>query len=1616
MTLSPNIILGNDYVTAYFADQIWPKTLKDHRKRWDEAAKLGDPTPRSRLGELSKIYFNVKPDAASGDSDAQRALCAHVASALGYPVYWQSPTEPQPATVAMVRGDDTYDVPGIAVIPEEDEPPVILVVESTEFTTDPSFLITSDAKPARLPNRYGDLEKTVSDIDDIPSLINFVFAMERPPRWILVVGGGAMALVDHKPWLDGKWLGANIDDVLSNNDGSKGGELDQLAGWFSTYGTIPEEDGTSLLDTAVDGSRRQAVGVSESLRDAVRSGVEAIANEVLFDRGDRRKLSVFGEKGGVTVDAADLARQSIRWMYRLVVLLYAEARPNIGILPTAADGVTLFDLYENGYGLERLRHMSRVELETESARNGTHMHESLNLLFQLVNEGHRRPDGVELTSDGEDSWTGVEFTPLNSRIFGKKSCPDIDNAQLRDHVLQKVIAGLCFTPDDKGKGLQAVSYANLEINQLGAVYEGLMAYTGFIALEDRHEVAARKKGERKNKDGFRRSADPSRGSWTIPVADRRRYPDEAFVTEKVDETDEVIPIVHVKGSFVFRLSGRDRARSASFYTPSVLTEFTVRHALEEWQANHADLTASDVLDISILEPALGSGAFANEACDQVSELYLRLREIETGLTVPVEDRAIELRKLRAHFAINKTYGVDLNDTGVELAEVSLWLNSMHPGLAAPPLSHRLRRGNSLIGCTRSTYSEKQVAEQPWKKASGDGPTPPTDRPLNENPLGTKGLGIHQFVLPGEGWGVAAKTGKTNPVRELAPDWCDTVWDWKKEIHKAPSKSQTLRAHRISDKIETVWAAAARDVEAHLNAQNRRIAVWNDPGVDLAAGDSTRFRASDGPYERLKLVMDAWCALWMWAPEHGTVLPSFDQWLDCVDYLSGEKRGDADGRLFGEHTRLKAASSEESGALFEAETSFDDATSIKEAMSRWPWLAKCRTIAAQHAFFHWELDYAPLFTEGGFSLQVGNPPWVRLDWDEPAALAEHDPWWGISDLKSVGGTKKESRRGVALEDPVVVATVVSEAAENNALSSILGSVTREPLLEGLRTNLYMNFIVGTFRRLTSTGTAGLLHPESHFVDPKAGPLRAATYHRLRRHWQHINEAQIFSDVHHSTEFGVNVYAGWSDQVGFDQAVNLLHPSIVDRSITHDGSGETPGIKHPTGEWDIRPHRDRITEVTSAVLSKWVRLFDERGTPANQSRLLRPLVVADLDALAVFASQPVRLSDEANHWTGGLNEKEQKDDGTFELHTRTPQKLSECVLQGPHIVNATPFAQQPDSAVYANNNWETLDLELLDERHIPRTNLRLKRGLTTPFSRFPFWNGRPNSNFVREVHREFVGSGSVRTLQSCILPEGPPIVGSLVAIARDRDLLTVELAGLFSSLPYDYLVKNAGVRHIKEYISDALPIPQFDPILHSALYLRTLRLNCVSAPYAKLWAESFDPNWDDDNFVAGEGTVALGVASGVWSPDTPLRLDWDRWLALCEIDAIAALLLGLSEEQLSQIYRSQFGVLRMYEHSMAFDANGRQVCRDHQAWSRRQQDFEHDLGALPAERGRGKTKLWDRVDAFRRGETGVNLGHLVPPFRRADRELAMRTAYRAFAVRSGKADGVSTGPLPKWEAWG
>jgi hypothetical protein len=1618
-----------EYLSDHYLAELLAKDLGGVRARWKAAQLAQLPNSAQGLRTLgrafnkaaSEITEGLGSDGAQDDGDprtvlatnprrrdAQRAFTDVLLAALAFPkestethqVQWRGQltvqhlgSERAIQTALTVTGPGGLELVALEATWAGD-------VDEAIDADDGSLLL----EPIQLDGSQS--------VDLALEAVNFLLGVEDGPRYVLLLAGGALVLADSSAWFEGRFLGLDIGTALGQNDTSSGGELETAAALFGAESLLTHDGGTALGDL-VDKGRKHAVGVSKELREGLRISIELIAQGIV-DRINEAGADP-GELG------ADLPRrltqQSLRYLYRILFLLYAESRPELGILPVNDDS------YQNGYGLARLGELVSYELPEESA-GGLHYFESLALLFNLVEQGHNplTPDERAASQDkelgGSDADAGIRFEPLRSDLFNKDATPLISktlkvgtatvDTRLRNRVLHRVLERLMLTSSDaRGKAARGgrgyVSYAQLGINQLGAVYEGLMSYTGFFATEDLYEVA---------KDG-----DPAHGTWVLPTDRAGEYADAVFITEVDSVTGERRKKVHRKGSFVYRLSGRERQRSASYYTPEILTEFTVRHALAELigedgsESNPPKMTARQILDVTICEPALGSGAFLNEAIRQLAVAYLNRtrhemaqRERQQELPVGVQYET-ELQKVKAYIALHNSYGVDLNETAVELAEVSLWLNAMHQGLQAPWFGLHLRRGNSLIGARRAVYDKAQLKGRAWLS------TPPTERPLREDAEG-HAVGadeIHHFLLPAHGWGAVADAKQ---AKELVPEERDSLAKWRTDIRRTPNVTDTKRLLALSTRVEQLWTLAKKRLAVSETEVRRTIDVWGlDPNAEPLPTSSdavTREQVEralndpESPLQRLELVMNAWCALWFWpvGQPHTPSPPTFDQWLDFLEGALGIAASKVKKSGGGRYGNPNSATGDTLGLFapgsdFEALAEEDEndrrlargpegngMAGMLDLAFKFPWLGTVGEIAEREGFFHWELRFAQVFARGGFNLQVGNPPWVRPFWDDSLTLAEFDPYFALED--SIPQKAFDARRAAILSSkPAALLAYLVELSSSFGLNEHLGSEVEHPALVGVQTNLYMNFMERTWRSLGIRSAIGLIQPLSHLTDPKGGGLRQETYPRLRRLVQFSNNLLLFDEVDNNTSFATAIYSE-PRTVKYQQLSRLAHPETATSSFAHDGRGTVPGIQYASGGWDLRAHRDRIITVTDDVLASWGALVDAPGTPTRQARTMQPVTVADNDSLRVIGGFPERLADHMFISPHRLHEKEAKEDGLIEWTSNIPSSWDEAILQGPHFTVATPFAKQPNPGCKSNKDYSSWNLPDLPEYVIPRTN----------YQRTADWDEYRVAQIKREdgvylptrwriAWRRMTAAQGERGLHATLLLPGPTHVDNVHAMAFSDNQKTATVAGLWASLPLDYLVKVSGASKVNYEFSWQFPAPLSHP-LTTPLLLRTLRLNCLTRDYAPIWEELFDEAWLADRWTTAESkaTVALQTVSPAWDMSTPLRTDYDRRMALVEIDALVALMLGLTAEQLCAMYRSQFAVLRKYEWEMFFHLDGHRIGAS-----------THNVGVRQTDEESAIVKAWKKA------KLNPDAEDIVPPaaWIKPNREAEMTRAYEEFARR-------------------
>ncbi len=1572
MSSTDAIVVGEGWISEHYfttdaKSQSFQAKVVDRRKFWDSEAAEGRPTTRSRFTEarqqleadLAALGEHTDRDAAQAATDDVHERLVRILGLDAHGLH----LDRQGRVLRVSAPGITEGAPLAVVLASAVESVEALLAKDGPTLPDP--VVLDDDAPS--PVAY----------TSVARLVSALFVADDAPTLLLVLAGRWALLAERTRWAEGRYLAVDVQLVCERNDAKRGGEIDKALTCLGSESIAPNADGDLWWTKRFEESVTHTVGVSKDLREGVRLSIEIIANEVVA----RRRAK--GLDPLPAHQAQPLAKQSLRFLYRILFLLYAEASPELGVLPIGAPE------YARGYSLDRLRELVQVELATPQARSGTHLYDSLGVLFRLVDRGHdphrarttTDPHDLDAARDGTAFGEGLTFNSLRADLFRPEATAHIDEVGLGNASLQRVLERLLMTKPTPGKERGFISYAELGINQLGAVYEGLMSYTGFFAETDLHEVA--------------KGGDNSKGSWVVPVERADGIDENDFVRTKDPLTNEHRPVLHERGTFVFRLAGRERQQSASYYTPEVLTRFTVGQALEELLDQDGTTTpAADILDLTVCEPALGSGAFAIEAVRQLAEQYLQRRQKELGERIDPDEYPRRLQEVKAYLALHNVYGVDLNATAVELAEISLWLDTMVQGLDAPWFGLHLRRGNSLIGARRAVFRRDQVTSKSWLKDV------PRDVPLTTlaEDVRTGGLatgldgGIHHFLLPAAGWGSAIDAKE---AKELAPEALARLKAWRSSVLVKPSKAQVEALVDLSYRVEALWQIALQRLEIAEREIRRAIPVWGADG--LPSGGAVQreqievaLAEAKGAYQRLRRVMDAWCALWFW-PLTDTLTtrtvdgevericpPTLADWIDALQMLLGRHAGKRRTSGGTNQTLSTGTTWDELGVYEDLDQGFASVLPVDSVVSKHAWLGVCEAVAAQHGFFHWNLDFATVFARGGFDLQVGNPPWVRPTATLDALLAEGDPWWQL-ELKPSEQSRR-TRRVATLGIPGVSAFVTDGVCNTAANLAFLGASQNYPVLLGLQPDLYRCFMALTWAVGSSRGVVALLHPDTTFSDERAIALRRSAYRRLLRCWIFSNRMVLFEEVGPLKTFAVNVY-GAEGEPNFACASYLFAPHTIERSLAHDGSGPAPEIKNELGQWDVRPHAARIVHVDRQVIASWHEIAGcQQSIPVDSAPMIQTVDRSTARVIRLAASHPtVRSLGIA--FSGGWHERGAREKGRFATAWGAADKWDSVVLQGPNIGLANPMFKSPNSTLGSKSDWTDVDLEALDLQTIPITAYKPAGDLRTYDSAYTHWSGRPARDYYRVAWRRRTDNVGSRSLLPAIIPPGAAHVDGLYSAGwpEERSTDIAWLAGCMSSLVWDFLIRIVPKSDIREDAVLRLPLPATGKV---EIALRALRLNCVTAAYSEIWEMAWDESIcqvvaRSDARSAGWSTRGL---SREWDSSVALRSEVDRRRALLEIDVLVAMGLGLSCDDLVAVYNSGFPIQRGYDRAKhLFDRNGRLV----------------PAPVAAAWRKKGESVGVSERTAKHPG-SGIEYTYELP-FVTLDREADMRAAYAEFERR-------------------
>jgi len=476
--------------------------------------------------------------------------------------------------------------------------------------------------------------------------------------WVILTNGRLWRLYSNRVSSPStNYFEVDLENVAAETDP----RLTYFVSLFSASSFVVRENVTDV-DLIYEEGIRHAQEVEADLRQKIFDGD-------LFINLVKSVLGHSASKMRSQEELDDAKTLALRLLYRLLFVLYAESR---GLLPVGNSKYKEFSL-----------EVLRPRLEAfEKEPKAYSVWDILRTLFSMISKGD----------------VDANLPQYDGKLFEED--PALDDIVIANEFLVPALRDLMET--EKGGG---IDYQNLGVRHLGSLYEALLEYS---VRQARQPLVMYK---------------------------------EEILDAKFAEDLKQKPIGFVeKGELYLSVKGLARKGTGSYYTPDEIVTFLVKKGLEpHFKAREEQFKADllrlppaskprdlelekkcteDMLGLKILDPAMGSGHFLVAAVNEITRWIINLlkeypdaplmREIEEFRRSIVEEqrkRGIRLDEdlltddviLKRMVMKRCIYGVDINPLAVELAKVSLWLDSFTIGTPLTFLDHHIRCGDSLIG-------------------------------------------------------------------------------------------------------------------------------------------------------------------------------------------------------------------------------------------------------------------------------------------------------------------------------------------------------------------------------------------------------------------------------------------------------------------------------------------------------------------------------------------------------------------------------------------------------------------------------------------------------------------------------------------------------------------------------------------------------------------------------------------------------------------------------------------------------------------------------------------------------------------------------------------------------
>jgi hypothetical protein len=446
--------------------------------------------------------------------------------------------------------------------------------------------------------------------------------------WGILTNGNEWRLYTRDAKLS-QFFGLNFEVAIKSL-----GDFKVFLSLFSATAFTRDAQGKCRLDQIREIAMATQAELEADLRARIFTIVEILANGFL-------------ERPENKITDADLSRlyeNCLIFLYRLLFILYAEGRLLLPVEPKSRK-------YYKQLSLARLLAPLKNYTEYDS-QTQTRFYRDIHALCLVIN--------------GSDKKANDEFgvPRYNGGLFDPDRYPLLKEWAVADALLAEVLRQLMFTPEKAGQKFvpfESVDYADLSVQQLGSIYEGLLEHH--------------------------------------------------FVREN--------------GKIKLQTDKGERKATGTYYTPDYIVKYIVEKTLGPLLAEieqHADVKAGkensfagEVLKLNICDPAMGSGHFLVEATIYLADhiVYHPTTKFQAEFSKGVSQEETEMAYWRRRVVESRIYGVDLNPLAVELAKLSLWLTTISSDQPLNFLDHHLRCGNSLIGARLD-----QLGSLPQKKGNG----------------------------------------------------------------------------------------------------------------------------------------------------------------------------------------------------------------------------------------------------------------------------------------------------------------------------------------------------------------------------------------------------------------------------------------------------------------------------------------------------------------------------------------------------------------------------------------------------------------------------------------------------------------------------------------------------------------------------------------------------------------------------------------------------------------------------------------------------------------------------------------------------------------------------------